>query len=639
MTFGFIKKFNEFLVNYFEEIIFTQGIYRSESDVRNLQFIVLILSKLKILYVTNLTDMSERLSFKTALITYPSDFNKLLTAQRIVEYYKSKGLLTATTKLVISQEDPDEDIKRVHFHLYWDDIRQKNIRGTRYYDIPLEYPILAVYVGKYAEDYFVLNELESQLGWDNGAEMVAKLDDWIKEKGYERYKILEVAHANIKVKKGYYGSKYEMLRYVLKTRLFESRKELNVDEEYEWLLENKEELEEKLKYLIEEEKVVDQCNVQTIDELILLLDDLKKKKIRELMKKEKKSKKRGRRSKKQVDDEELLSFTEFLRISINNEKMTKIELLKQIKADPYFWTFYSKNYLNYNKLINDLFKGKSPTKPKRNYDFKFWLPKKLYNYVMWLNDWVRRWMSGEKMESRPKGLIIIGPSRTGKTSLISLLGEFSYFKNVWNVDNWEGLTAFNVMDDMDAGDEGKGLSFCWFKPFFGAQDAITVTDKFKPKQDIVNGKPLIWLNNYDYTETFQSKTAQDYIRKNMEIVYINQPLYEKPEPFEWIEGHSDYIEFDPKTTWYYKNIVCTKNQSPDNASTLTNNSECVFVDETEKVIEKAEEIEPLNFRKERILSRSPSVISVVEEEEKDDYENVEFLGRPFKRIRTENSSL
>lgn len=214
--------------------------------------------------------MSERLIFNTALITYPSDFNKLLTAQRIVEHYKNKGLLTATTKLVIAQEDPDEDIKRVHFHLYWDDTKKKYIRGTRYYDIPLEYPILAVY-NERLEDYYVLNELESQLGWDNGAEMVAKLDDWIKEKGYERYKILEVAHANIKVKKGYYGSKYEMLRYVLKHRIFEGRPELNVDEEYEWLLENKEELEEKLKYLIEEERVVDQCNIQTIDELILPL--------------------------------------------------------------------------------------------------------------------------------------------------------------------------------------------------------------------------------------------------------------------------------------------------------------------------------------------------------------------------------
>ena len=602
--------------------------------------------------------MSERLQFNTALITYPSDFNKLLTAQRITEHYKNNGLLTATTKIVIAQEDPDEDIKRIHFHLYWDDVKKKCIRGTRYFDIPLEYPILAVYVGKYVEDYFVLNELESQLGWDNGAEMVAKLDDWIKEKGYDRYNILKVAHANIKVKKGYYGSKYEMLRYVLKTRLFEGRPDLNVDEEYEWLLENKEELEEKLKYLIEEEKVVDQCNIQTVDELILLLDDLKRKKTKEFMKKNKSvnNKKRGRKSKNHIS-QELLEFTEFLRKAVNNEKMTKSELLKQIKANSQFWSFYCGNYLNYNKLINDMFKGKPPTKPKRNYDFKFWLPRKLYDYIMWLNDWVRRWNTGEKIESRPKGLMIIGPSRTGKTSLISLLGDFSYFKNVWNVDNWEGLTAFNVMDDMDAGDEGRGLSFCWYKPFFGAQDAITVTDKFKPKQDIVNGKPLIWLNNYDYKETFQSKTAQDYIEKNMEIFYVHQPLYQRPEPFEWIEGHSDYVEFDPKTTWYYQNVICKKETTPENASHLTNNSDCIFVDETEKVIEKMEEIEPLNFRKERLASRSPTpeILNIVEggsnvslsdgesnttlasQDSNEDQD--EFLGRPFKRIRTEDSSV
>ncbi len=602
--------------------------------------------------------MSERLNFNTALITYPSDFNKLLTAQRITEHYKNNGLLTATTKIVIAQEDPDEDIKRTHFHLYWDDVKKKYIRGTKYYDIPLEYPILAVYIGKHPQEYFVLNELESQLGWDNGAEMVAKLDDWIKEKGYDSYKILEVAHANIKVKKGFYGSKYEMLRYVLKTRLFEGRPDLNVDEEYEWLLENKEELEEKLKYLIEEENVVDQCNIQTVDELILLLDDLKRKKTKELMKKNKKvnNKKRGRKSKNHIS-QELLEFTEFLRKAVNNEKMTKSELLKQIKANSQFWSFYCGNYLNYNKLINDMFKGKPPTKPKRNYDFKFWLPRKLYDYIMWLNDWVRRWNTGEKMESRPKGLMIIGPSRTGKTSLISLLGDFSYFKNVWNVDNWEGLTAFNVMDDMDAGDEGRGLSFCWYKPFFGAQDAITVTDKFKPKQDIVNGKPLVWLNNYDYKETFQSKTAQDYIEKNMEIFYVHQPLYQRPEPFEWIEGHSDYVEFDPKTTWYYQNVVCKKETIPENASRLTNNSECIFVDETEKVIEKMEEIEPLNFRKERLASRSPTpeILNIVERSSNvslsDEESNTtlasndsnedqdEFLGRPSKRIRTEDSSV
>ena len=138
-----------------------------------------------------------------------------------------------------------------------------------------------------------------------------------------------------------------------------------------------------------------------------------------------------------------------------------------------FWTVYATNYLNYNKLINDLFKSRIPSKPKRHWDMKFYLPRKLYQYVEWLNDWVRRWMKGEEMEQRPKGLIIIGPSRTGKTSLVSLLGEFSYFKNIWSVENWEALTPFTVMDDMDAGDEGKGFPLTI--SCFGLNLSVTVT--------------------------------------------------------------------------------------------------------------------------------------------------------------------
>ena len=82
---------------------------------------------------------SKYLQFNTAIITYPSDYNGLLTAQVILDFFKSK-CLTQSTKLVIAQEDPDEEIQRTHFHLYWDDKKAKNIRTTSYFDIPLEYP-------------------------------------------------------------------------------------------------------------------------------------------------------------------------------------------------------------------------------------------------------------------------------------------------------------------------------------------------------------------------------------------------------------------------------------------------------------------------------------------------------------------
>ena len=566
---------------------------------------------------------SKYLQFNTAIITYPSDYNGLLTAQVILDFYKSK-CLTPSTKLVIAQEDPDEEIQRTHFHLYWDDKIQRKQISTSYFDIPLEYPVVVFIHSDKTREYAILSELESQLGWDNGEEMVAKLDEYCKENGFIDNQILNVAHPNIQLRKDYIGSKYEMLRYVVKQKLLFRTGEVKVDEELEWLLECKEELEERLDELIKEVLIL-QENVLTVDELILLIDELKQKRERALRNPSNNKKKRGRKPKK-AWNEETLRFLEKLRNLVLEKRATKSEILSIIYKDKDYWNVFASNYLNYNKLINDLFKNRAPSKPKRDYSRKFWLPVKLYDKIVWLDDWVRRWTLGETMEQRPKGLVLIGPSRTGKTSLISLLGDFSYFKNIWNVDNWESLAPFTVMDDMDAGDEGKGLSFCWYKPFFGAQDAITVTDKFKPKQDIVNGKPLVWINNYDYKETFQSKTAQDYIEKNMDIVYIDQPLFEKPVPFEWIEGHSDYIEWDPKTTWYYQNVFYKEEKEKEKKR---EHLDFDFVDETAKVIETFDENEPLQQRKERIEIEKESGVALTTTMET-------TAGRPIKRIRTEN---
>ena len=126
-------------------------------------------------------------------------------------------------------------------------------------------------------------------------------------------------------------------------------------------------------------------------------------------------------------------------------------------------------------------------------------------------------------------------------------------KTLANSDNWEYLPPYTIMDDMDALDEGKGLSFSWYKPWFGAQDAITITDKFKPKEDITNGKPLIWLNNFKLTETFKSDSALDYIKRNM--VYVD--LGERDlEPFYYIIHHIDDLsaKFGATSTNYIKGL-------------------------------------------------------------------------------------
>lgn len=604
--------------------------------------------------------MSGQLFFTTAIITYPSDYNKLLTIELIVDKFKS--IVTKTTKVVIAQEDPDEDIQRTHYHIYWDDKKGKNIRTTNYFDITLPEPMVVFIHPDKTREYKTLYEMECQLGWDNGEEMVAKLDDFVKNKEeYESYEVLTKAHPNIQLKKEW-GDKFFMLRYVLKQKLV-VRTNFNIEEELLYLQENCEELCERANELIQE-RVLAELNIKSVDELIILL-----KKYKACL--ERKHKKRGRKNgnKKGKGSNGSGSFEEdknspqwemcqHIRKTMYEKKgITKNEMLAQIKENEDWWFVYASNYLNYNKLLNDLFKNKPLAKPVRNYNFKFWLPRKLYDYIKWLDNWVKNWTTGNKdaCEHRPKGLILIGESRTGKTSLMSLIGDFTYFKNIWNSDNWEYLPAYTVMDDMDAQDEGKGLNFSWYKPWFGAQDAITITDKYRPKEDIINGKPLIWLNNFDIKESFQSEAAQRYIEKNM--VYVNigkQNLYEKPEPFEWIEGHSDYVEFDPKTTWFYKTVIEPQErggfpadnpnlrylgdddeankenippneqqqqqpqiQSPFTQPPNIKSSDLIWIDETDNIIETFEEIEPLADRQKRFAL----------EREK---------GRPTKRIRRKN---
>lgn len=501
---------------------------------------------------------NSQLKFRTAIITYPSDYNGWLTLQILTDYYKDKFFKDNTTiKVVLAKETADEEIQRDHYHIYLDSPTQLSL-NQKYLDIPLPEPCFVFINKDSTRSYEFFSILASRYGIESlhDPTMADKIDMYVdnelggKEvvKGWE---ILQVAHPNIQLKKQY-GDKYFMLKYVVKQHLM-ANANFDVEEELKYLQENSQVLCEKANQLIQSH-VLQELNVKTVDELINLLKKYRNK----LRNKKKKVRSKYKNTGEEECENKLKEMTEMIRNYILNEpNVTKTEVLQKIYEDDLYFYFYCTNYLNYNRLINDLFKNRPNAKPTKNYNFKFWVPTKLYDYLIWLDKWVEYWYTGQKdkLEHRPKGLILIGGTRTGKTSLMSLLGDFSYFKNVWNVDNWEGLPPYTIMDDMDAQDEGKGLSFSWFKPWFGAQDAMTVTDKYRPKSDILNGKPLIWINNYDINETFQSDTAQEYIRGNMVYVNIgNRSLFEKPDR-HCIGGYAGYREFDPKTTWYYKNVV------------------------------------------------------------------------------------
>lgn len=511
---------------------------------------------------------SKYLKFNTAIITYPSDYDGLLTIQSIEKSFNNDFIKQSykdfklTTKVVIAKETADEQIQRDHYHIYFDSSDQYHI-SPKYFDIPLPEPVICFVHKDSTRFYKLYSELESSLGIDSYEEMAPKIETYIQNFNSEfcqehpdseniivNWEFLKVAHPNIELKKQY-GDKYFMLRYVVKQHLV-CRANFDVDEELNFLQDNQEKLKEKVQSIIEQ-NLFRELNIETVDELIILLKKYKAK----LKNKKKTVNKKFKNAKEEEQENWEWELCQLIRKLVYEKiGITKNEVMQILYKNEHLYYIFCRNYINYSRLINDCFKNRPNAKPVKNYDFKFWVPNKLYNYLLWLDKWVMNWTLEKKdqLEHRPKGLILIGGSRTGKTSLISLLGDFSYIKNVWNIDNWEYLPPFTVMDDMDAvSTDGKGLPFCWFKPFFGAQDALTVTDKYRAKQDIVNGKPLIWINNYDINETFQDQKSLDYINKNM--IYVNigdRSLFEPPR--DEIE-RCQYSLFDPKKTWYYQNVI------------------------------------------------------------------------------------
>lgn len=138
-----------------------------------------------------------------------------------------------------------------------------------------------------------------------------------------------------------------------------------------------------------------------------------------------------------------------------------------------------------------------------------------------LKSWVDCNLFSDK--ERPYSLILIGPSRTGKTEWARSIGRHMYFNNYFNLDLWDEEALYAIFDDMDC-DPDIPFEKCFrsWKAFFGAQKEFTVTDKYKRKMKVKWGKPIIWISNNE----FNCKTSTlDYIRKNSVRVNVYSKLY------------------------------------------------------------------------------------------------------------------
>lgn len=228
---------------------------------------------------------------------------------------------------------------------------------------------------------------------------------------------------------------------------------------------------------------------------------------------------------------------------------TQDEVRKRIRENREYYQVYVALFLNINGVIKHEFPFTIPPAVLPNFEFEYFIPLKLYHWIMYFERWV-----AERFD-RPKGLWITGLSKTGKTSLCASFGPYNYFPNIWDMGNFQTGKWYNLFDDQDIIFDSPE-SFRYFKPFIGAQQVMTLTDKYKAKKTVVNGIPCIWCSNLKFEEQVTDVATRDYIRKNMVIVELGQyDLFKKNCPPSHTLTYLQWTDYYPKANYYYLHYV------------------------------------------------------------------------------------
>lgn len=191
---------------------------------------------------------------------------------------------------------------------------------------------------------------------------------------------------------------------------------------------------------------------------------------------------------------------------IIDQSQTASEFIQQVKINlPRDWILYPDRYTAYAKS-------------------QWYEPPERYRSPYQLTDFsipgiVRTWMDEVQERStstvwiRTRGLVLHGPSRTGKTSLARSIGPHIYWNHMINLDDWFESADYIILDDID-----------WDyvpakKCFFGCQECFVLTDKYKKKQT-VKGKPVIYICN-----DLPSALEEEWYKKNTYKVNIINNLF------------------------------------------------------------------------------------------------------------------
>ena len=473
-----------------------------------------------------------RLTSKEFLLTYPSDFLGQLSVGIITEHIQTQWRYENNHSKckfdsAVCHSHGDKDIDHDHFHVYML-YKEKRLDISRndLFSIKLDRPVYAFYyqensdkVGKY-EFVDSLNLVFDNLDETKDLTEEKRLEFFCKQINAEGgWKKIEYARPNIQPRRNY-GSSFDMLNYVV-DQAISLRSNFDIDDRLK-------------KYKIQKEK------------------DLKKKE----------------KQTKHCKQQELeMNFCSWLRERILTSSLTKEEIKKEILENKDYSFLFLSKHLNYKTVLDSFFKVKPIPKPNPYWGI-YYIPKKLENYLNYLDNWVKLWYTNPKSlpkNKRPQSLFISGDGDSGKTSLFRCLGDCCYWCNTWNMDAYESKPPFNLMDDYDGSFDYKGNkldnNFSLLKPWFAGQPVITIGGKYKKPDTVTNGRPLIFISNYPYEERFPLTNDRKYL-KDINCVIIDIPNgcsfkeYPKTTNIEILS--MNWVKYDTRNTWWYQNKVLPK---------------------------------------------------------------------------------
>ncbi len=119
--------------------------------------------------------------------------------------------------------------------------------------------------------------------------------------------------------------------------------------------------------------------------------------------------------------------------------------------------------------------------------------------------------------------MLVGPSKTGKTQWARSLGRHMFFRENFNLDDWDPEASYIVIDDMQM-DRVPG-----WKVLLGSMGDMVLYDRYRPKKHVSWGprKCCIILCNPGVDWRFSDlwKTESEWCNTNVEVIEVTQNLY------------------------------------------------------------------------------------------------------------------